>query len=74
MVLYCTYNAMIISYCIYNAMIIYCIYNVMIIYCLYNAQLMGYRGNIAFYYTPCKILSANMGFWSANIQRYYTVQ
>ena len=22
----------------------------------------------------CEISSANMGFWSANIQRYYTVQ
>ena len=30
--------------------------------------------NIAVYYTMRKILSANMGFWIANIERYYTAQ
>ena len=29
---------------------------------------------IYIYYMTRKISSANMGFWSANIQRYYTVQ
>ena len=33
-----------------------------------------YINNIIFYYTACEILSANMGFWSANVQRYYAVQ